>query len=241
MRQWKFAVALLALTALLVASAVFAGDRMDAGKTQVTSTMKKDMKGEMAAQVAIDKPAPDFTLTGVDGKEYSLSEFKGKDVVLEWINFDCPFVHKHYYSGNMPDLQEKYIGKDGVIWLSICSSAPGKQGYYTGDKLSKRMKDAHWNATAYLVDADGAVGRMYGAKTTPHMFIIDKDGILRYDGAIDDTPSTRVEDLKTAKNYVSAALDEIMADKAVATKTSTPYGCSVKYGEMTKPKSDKTM
>jgi peroxiredoxin len=179
-------------------------------------------------QARLNETAPDFKLKDSNGKEHSLSDFKGKIVVLEWINFECPFVKKHYDSKNMQSLQEKYTAK-GVIWLAICSSAPGKQGNFSSEEINKRSKDHNAKFTAYLIDEDGKVGKMYGAKTTPHMFIIDKDGKLVYAGGIDDKASTDVEDVKTAKNYVSAALDELLNGKQVTTQSSTPYGCSVKY------------
>jgi glutathione peroxidase-family protein len=216
---------------------LIAGDKTEAQKGEKAATMegkmKGEMKGEMKAQATIDAPAPDFTLRSVDGKEYSLASLEGKQVVLEWVNFDCPFVKKHYSSGNIPELQEKYASNDEVVWLTICSSAPGMQGNINGDGLAERMESEQWQATAYLLDEDGQVGRLYGAKTTPHMFIIDDEGILRYAGAIDDIPSTRVEDIDDATNYVSTALDNIMADKAVSTKSSTPYGCAIKYAGQT--------
>lgn len=179
-------------------------------------------------QARLNETAPDFKLKDSNGKEHSLSDFKGKIVVLEWINFECPFVKKHYDSKNMQSLQEKYTAK-GVIWLAICSSAPGKQGNFSSEEINKRSKDHNAKFTAYLIDEDGKVGKMYGAKTTPHMFIIDKDGKFVYAGGIDDKASTDVEDVKTAKNYVSAALDELLNGKQVTTQSSTPYGCSVKY------------
>jgi peroxiredoxin len=178
--------------------------------------------------VDIDKPAPDFTLPDVRGESHSLSSYKGKFVVLEWTNFDCPFVHKQYDSGQMQKLQGTYTSK-GVIWLRICSSAEGKQGHYTADEIQKRLGEDKSKATAYLVDAEGSVGRIYGAKTTPHMFVINPEGVLIYTGAIDDKPSTNVADISRATNYVAAALDNSLAGKPVAVKTSTPYGCSVKY------------
>ena len=174
------------------------------------------------------KPAPGFTLKDAQGKEHSLAEFKGKYVVLEWVNFGCPFVKKHYGSGNMQGLQAEYTGK-GVVWLSICSSAPGKQGYFEGETLKEQLAERNSHATYYLSDAAGEVGRVYGAKTTPHMYVITGDGTLAYMGGIDDKPSTRVEDLKTAKNFVDTALDEIAQGKQVTTTTSRPYGCTVKY------------
>ena len=176
----------------------------------------------------VDEPAPGFTLTSTDGKQFSLSEFRGKYVVLEWVNYDCPFVRKHYSSGHMQKLQATYTGKD-VVWLSICSSAPGKQGHFEGEDLTDRIVGEKAKPTAYLVDADGTVGRMYEAKTTPHMFVIGPDGVLLYAGAIDDIASTDADDLAIARNYVTAALDAAMAGKPVEVKTSKPYGCSVKY------------
>ncbi len=242
MRVWKIALAMLTVAALVAASVVIAGEKMEAGKMEAKKgEMMEKMEGKMTAEIAIDQPAPNFSLMGVDGKTYSLADFKGKNVVLEWVNFDCPFVKKHYHSGNMQQLQQQYGGKEDIVWLSICSSAPGMQGNFTGEELTERIKQEEWSGSAYLIDADGSVGRMYGAKTTPHMFVIDKEGVLRYAGAIDNIPSTRVEDVKEATNFVSAALDNIMANKAVATKSSTPYGCSVKYAKDSKAEANKTL
>jgi hypothetical protein len=147
---------------------------------------------------------------------------------LEWVNFDCPFVKKHYNSGNMQALQASYTGKD-VVWLSICSSAPGKQGYFEDGELKQRLEKEGSNATAYLIDSDGQVGKMYNAQTTPHMYIIGPEGVLRYAGAIDDKPSTKLEDVEDADNYVKDALASLMAGKEIATKATKSYGCSVKY------------
>lgn len=181
---------------------------------------KKDVK--------VDKPAPDFTLVDTNGKKHSLSDYKGKFVVLEWVNFGCPFVKKHYNSGNMQNLQKMYT-KKGVVWLTICSSAPGKQGYYEGGEINAILEKKKAAPTAYLLDPEGTVGKMYGAKTTPHMYVINPEGLLIYAGGIDDKRSTRLKDVETAHNYVKAALDAAMAGKPVPTKTATPYGCSVKY------------
>jgi peroxiredoxin len=186
---------------------------------------------DAAAPVAVvDKPAPDFTLPGTDGKKYTLTDFKGKYVVLEWNNPDCPFVKKHYNTGHMQALQKEYTGKD-VVWLTVCSSAPGKQGYYPAAEVEKMCAEKKVSATSYLQDPDGTVGRMYGAKTTPNMFVINPDGILIYSGAIDDKPSTKTADLDGAANYVRSCLDAAMAGKPVGTKSTTPYGCSVKYAD----------
>ena len=180
------------------------------------------------AQVVSDQAAPNFTLTDTNGQKHSLADYKGKFVVLEWFNPDCPFVKKHYNSGNMPNLQKQYTAK-GVIWLSINSSAPGKQGNYTPQGFNKFMADKGASPTAVLLDTDGKVARLYDAQTTPHMFVIDPKGMLIYQGAIDDTPGTDIADLKTAKNYVSAALDAAMNGKPVAVSTTKSYGCSIKY------------
>lgn len=180
------------------------------------------------AQVQIDAKAPKFTLTDSNGKEHSLVDFSGKYVVLEWINFDCPFVKKHYNSKNMQKLQKEFTDQD-VVWLLICSSAEGKQGHFDNDEINKRLGEAGANATAYLVDEDGTVGKKYGAKTTPHMFIINPEGNLIYAGAIDDKPSTKVEDIDGAVNYVREALNSAFEGKEVEVKTSVAYGCSVKY------------
>lgn len=176
----------------------------------------------------IGKQAPDFTLVDVNGKTHKLSDYKGKFVVLEWINLDCPFVKKHYDSENMQKLQKKYTEK-GVIWLAICSSAPGKEGHFTADEIKKRLEKHKANLTAYLIDESGNVGRLYSAKTTPHMYIIDKDGKLIYAGAIDSIRSTDKADIAKAENFVDKALSEALAGKEVTTKTTQPYGCSVKY------------
>lgn len=172
--------------------------------------------------------APAFTLTDIDGKKVSLSDYKGKYVVLEWVNYGCPFVVKHYDTGNMQALQKEATGK-GAVWLSICSSAEGKEGYLTTDEWKKESGDRKVNSTAILVDADGKVGRMYDAKTTPHMFIIDPKGNLIYKGAIDDQPNTKKDSVKGAKNYVRNALNEAMAGQTVSEKSTEAYGCSVKY------------
>ena len=180
------------------------------------------------AAAVVGQAAPAFTLPDTHGGRHSLSDLKGKMVVLEWVNFECPFVGKHYGSGNMQKLQKAYTGK-GVVWLSINSSAEGKQGYFAPEKIDALLKEKGAAPTAYLIDTDGAVGREYGAKTTPHMYVIDPGGRVIYTGGIDDTPSTDQADVATAKNFVSAALDEALAGKPVTTASSTPYGCSVKY------------
>lgn len=176
----------------------------------------------------LGQPAPDFTLADQSGKPVKLSDAKGKLVVLEWFNKGCPFVRKHYGSKNMQGLQKKYA-KKGVVWYSIVSSKPGKEGHLTPAEATAEMKSAGMGSKAILLDEKGDVGRMYSAKTTPHLFVVDKTGALIYMGAIDDTASPDPADIKGSKNYVAAALDEALAGKPVSTPSSTPYGCSVKY------------
>jgi len=221
-------IILLALTALTVAA--IAGCTGSAEKAEAGKQTNADAAetGGQHMHAAVGQMAPDFTLVDAHGKTHSLSEYKGKFVVLEWVNFGCPFVRKHYDSNNMQTLQANYTGQD-VVWLSICSSAPGKQGYFTGQELLDRIKSEKSNASAYLVDADGTVGRLYGAKTTPDMFIIDPAGMLVYAGAIDDKPSTDQADINGANNYVRLALDAARGGQPIVTASTTSYGCSVKY------------
>ncbi len=180
------------------------------------------------ADVNPGSSAPGFTLTDTRGATHSLSDFAGHVVVLEWINTDCPFVKKHYGPGNMQSLQESY-GAKGVVWLSICSSTPGKQGHFTPEEWNQILEANGSNAKAVLLDTDGQVGLAYGAKTTPHLFVIAPDGTLVYNGAIDDKPSTRSEDIEGARSYISEALDAVLAGEPVPVARTTPYGCSVKY------------
>jgi peroxiredoxin len=172
--------------------------------------------------------APDFTATDSNGVQRSLSQYAGKYVVLEWHNNGCPYVRKQYNSGNMQKLQKEWTAR-GVIWLTVISSAPGRQGYVTAAEENAYLKQMNASPTAALLDPTGALGHLYDAKTSPHMFIINPSGRLIYDGAIDDKPTTDLADVATATNYVSQALEEAMAGKAVTVATSRPYGCSVKY------------
>ncbi len=181
-----------------------------------------------AAEAQVGNPAKDFSLPDSTGKTHSLSDYRGKIIVLEWLNHGCPYVKKHYNSGNMQKLQKTYAAK-GVIWFSIVSSAPGKQGYMTPEEATETVKQKNASPKAVLLDPEGNAGKLYGAKTTPHMFIIDSDGILVYNGGIDDIRSTSTDDIDKAKNYVQMALDELLAGKDVSVRTSQPYGCSVKY------------
>jgi peroxiredoxin len=181
-----------------------------------------------AKSATVGQSAPDFTLTGGDGKTHALADFKGKFIVLEWTNPQCPFVHKFYDSGTMQALQKKETAK-GVVWLRINSSAEGHEGYQTVADLASYEKSHNVASTESLLDPSGQVGHLYGARTTPHMFVIDPKGVLIYAGGIDNTPSADPADIATATNYVTAALDEAMAGKPVTTPTAQPYGCSVKY------------
>lgn len=181
-----------------------------------------------AFAVESGSPAPDFKLEGVSGKPVSLSSLKGKIVVLEWLNHGCPFVKKHYGSQNMQTLQRKYT-KEGVVWLSIISSAEGKQGYVTAGEGLKEKTEQQSVATDVLLDSKGTVGQLYGAKTTPHMYVIAKDGTLAYQGAIDDKADTEQASVKGARNYVAEAVDSLMAGKKVSVPSTKAYGCGVKY------------
>ena len=179
-------------------------------------------------QARLGAPAPNFTLLDSNGHSVSLADFKGKTVVLEWTNHECPYVRKHYGGNNMQGLQKKWTAQ-GVVWLTLISSHPGAQGFVHGLEANKLTEERGAVPSAVLLDPKGGVGRSYGAQVTPHMYVITGDGALVYMGGIDDKPTTRLEDLKTAKNFVDAALSEVAAGKAVTVKTSRPYGCSIKY------------
>jgi peroxiredoxin len=183
-----------------------------------------------AFAVRVGDPAPDFTGTGSNGRTQTLSQYKGKYVVLEWSNRDCPFTRKHYESGNMQSLQKEWTAK-GVVWLTVLSSAPGQEGYVTASEENAQLARVHAAPTAAVLDPSGRIGREYEAKTTPDMYVIDPSGKLIYAGAIDDHPTPDADDIKVSKNYVSEALTQAMAGGAVAPSSTRPYGCSVKYGE----------
>jgi peroxiredoxin len=180
----------------------------------------------------VGEPAPAFRGTDTRGQVHALSDFKGKFVVLEWHNQGCPYVKKHYSSGNMQRLQKEWTGK-GVVWLTVISSAPGAQGHVTAEQADAYVRERQAAPTAVILDASGEIGRAYDAKTTPHMIVIDPAGRLIYDGAIDDKPTTDVADVASAQNYVSAALAAAMAGRPVVTAATKPYGCSVKYASGT--------
>jgi hypothetical protein len=176
----------------------------------------------------IGKTAPAFTAKDVKGEAVSLADLKGKVVVLEWVNHECPFVKKHYKSGNIPKLQTDYTAKD-VVWLTVSSAAEGKQGYLEPTKMGERSAAEGSKATHILMDTDGVVGKAYAAKVTPQMFIICKEGTLRYDGAIDSKPTTDEADIATADKLFTEALDAVIAGSEVKNAKNKPYGCGVKY------------
>ena len=183
-----------------------------------------------AATPTVGSAAPDFTLPDAAGSTVSLDQYKGKYVVLEWTNPGCPFVRKHYDSGNMEKLQAEYT-KKGVVWLTIDSSAPGAQGYLKGEDAKKAKEGDYKAATALLLDGDGKVGHLYGATNTPDMIIVNPEGKVVYTGAIDSIPSADKSDIAQATNYVATGLDDALAGKPIGKAVSKPYGCSVKYKE----------
>lgn len=176
----------------------------------------------------IGKPAPAFTAVDSNGKSHALSDFKGKTVILEWTNDGCPYVKKHYGAGNMQKIQ-KDLTAEGAVWLSVISSAPGKQGHVDGKGANALVAAQGSAPTAVLLDPTGKVGKLYEAQTTPHMYVIDGKGVLRYMGAIDDQPNTDASTIAKARNYVREAFAAVKAGKQVAATATDPYGCSVKY------------
>ncbi|MGE3146681.1 MAG: thioredoxin family protein [Pseudorhodoplanes sp.] len=181
-----------------------------------------------AAELKIGDTSPDFTIVNSDNKPVKLSDFRGKTVVLEWTNDGCPYVRKHYGTGNMQALQKKWTDQ-GVVWLSVISSPPGEQGYAEGPRANQLTAERKASPTAVLLDPKQQVARAYGAMATPTMYVINGDGKFAYMGAIDDKPTSRPADVEGAKNYVDQALAEIKAGKAVSTTTTRAYGCVVKY------------
>jgi len=180
-----------------------------------------------ALAIVPGQPAPAFSVTDLAGKPVNLADYKGRTVVLEWNNFGCPFVQKHYRSGNMQALQKKYGNE--VVWLAVNSTTRGSSDYEEPKRLDATLRDFKAAPARYLMDEPGVMGMAYGAKVTPHMYVIDPQGKVVYNGAIDDKRSTNPDDVKTSKNYVVAALDELKAGKPVSTPATTPYGCTIKY------------
>jgi peroxiredoxin len=180
------------------------------------------------AAAKVGEPAPGFTAPATSGSPVSLADYRGKLVILEWTNHDCPYVRKHYETGNMQALQKDATGQ-GVVWLTIISSSPGTQGYVTPAEANELTASRKAMPTAVLLDPTGAVGHLYGATNTPHMYLVDKAGLLVYAGAIDDKPTTRRSDVPGATNYVRAALEAVSAGQPVKTPVTRAYGCTVKY------------
>jgi peroxiredoxin len=201
---------------------------MIARRTLLAAAVCLGVAAPAFAEPQLGQPAPAFKAVDADGHARSLSDFAGKTVVLEWTNSGCPYVGKHYGSGTMQALQRRETA-DGVVWLTVSSSAPDMQGYFTARAAKAWAAKERWGGSAILLDSDGKIGRAYGAKNTPHMFVIDKAGRVAYMGGIDDRPFADPESLKGAKPYVALALADLKAGRAVATPVSQPYGCSVKY------------
>lgn len=183
----------------------------------------------VAAAPQVGEPAPDFSVVDTQGTVHSLSDFAGQTVVLEWTNHECPFVAKHYGAGNMQDQQRQGRNDHDVVWLSVISSKPGSQGHVSPERADELTASRDAYPTAVLLDESGDMGRAYDARTTPHMYIIDAEGTLRYMGGIDSIPSADQDDIPEATQYVMAALDEMAAGQAISQTTTRPYGCSVKY------------
>ncbi|MDW8200395.1 MAG: thioredoxin family protein [Cyanobacteriota bacterium SKYGB_h_bin112] len=222
----------LAIAATLVATACAPKVTETTASPEATASPAQTVAATDAsatkADVSVGKPAPNFTAVDSNGKSHQLSDFKGKVVVLEWTNHECPFVRKHYESENMQKIQKQATEK-GVVWLSVVSSAPGNQGYVDGAKANSLTKERNASPTAVLLDPDGKLGRLYGARTTPHMFVIAADGTLAYMGAIDSIASSNKADVAKAENYVTKAIEQVLKGEPVTNAVTQPYGCSVKY------------
>lgn len=216
------------ITFAAASALMLAGCGDQAGKVAENAAENQATEQADASQGA-GQMAPAFQLANAKGGQVSLADFRGKTVVLEWSNEGCPYVKKHY-TGAMQALQKEAVGK-GIVWLTIISSAPGEQGFVEGEQARNWATRFNAGFTHLLLDPTGATGRAYGAKTTPDMRIIDGEGRIIYAGGIDDKPTHDVEDLKTAKNFVRAALDDVAAGRPVATAYAKPYGCSIKYGD----------
>ena len=203
---------------------------MNAATSLLCASLLIGFSASAAASAQIGQPAPNFSLNGADGKTYQLADYRGKPVVLEWHNPECPFVKKHYGAGNMQKQQADAIAM-GAVWLTVNSGAAGKQGQLDVTSATALIADVSGKQSAYLFDTDGSVGRAYGARTTPHMYVIDKDGTLRYAGGIDSIASADKSDIAAATQFVPQVLAELAAGKALTTDRSEPYGCSVKYAD----------
>jgi alkyl hydroperoxide reductase subunit AhpC len=195
----------------------------------IAAVLVTGFAAHLAAAPQIGQPAPDFSVADTAGEVHSLADFKGQKVILEWTNHDCPFVVKHYQSGNMQDQQRLARKEHDAIWLTVISSKPGSQGHVSPDQADELTATRNAYPTAVLRDESGDMGRAYDARVTPHMYIIDEDGILRYMGGIDSNPSRNPEDIPDSTQYVVAALEELAAGRDVSDSVTRPYGCTVKY------------
>ena len=196
--------------------------------TACTSDSEAASSSPIPDSPPVNQPAPAFTVSDTRGNTHTLDAYRGKWVVLEWFNHSCPYTKKHYKSDNMQSLQREYTGR-GVVWISVISSAPGKDGYGSAADADKLTIEKKASPSFVVRDTAGTLGRMYGARNTPHLFVIDPAGVLRYAGAIDDKPTSKAKDVKDAKNYVKAALDAGLSGQPIAVATTQPYGCDVKY------------
>jgi peroxiredoxin len=196
--------------------------------TFVTACILNSSQMSYAQPAVVGAPAPEFTVTDANGATHSLSQYKGKNVVLEWFNPECPFVKKFYKNGDMPKLQKQVV-EGGDVWLTINSSAEGRPGHLNASNAKEVQTALGLSSTALLLDPEGTVGMAYGARTTPHLFVIDAQGTLAYAGAIDSAPSTDPDDIAKATNYVTEAITALKSGKKVTTSSTDPYGCSVKY------------
>lgn len=218
----------LLLGGAIVAAAALTAGAIIAGGAGNSGAAKAAAVAAGAGAPAIGARAPEFSVVDVNGATRTLAEFAGRTLVLEWTNKDCPYVRKHYGAGNMQGLQ-RAAAADGVVWLTVLSSAPGTQGHLDAAGAIANMEAVNAGPAAFLLDPEGAMGRAYNAQTSPHMFVINSEGVLVYQGAIDDRPSADAASLQGATNYVTAALEALAAGRAVETAETVAYGCSVKY------------
>lgn len=230
-KHGKTTKSLLGITTigLFFLTSVGVGAVSNASKVSDSSRSAQSPNTMEVAVARVNTAAPNFTGVDSNGKTHNLSDFKGKVVVLEWSNHECPFVRKHYGSGNMQKLQKEATGK-GVVWLTVLSSAAGQQGYVSASQANELSKSRNASPTAVILDPDGKIGKLYGARTTPHMFVIGADGNMKYMGAIDSIASANAADVAKADNYVRNAVNALVAGKQVTRATTQPYGCTVKYG-----------
>ena len=230
-KNGKATKSLLGITTmgLFVLMSVGVGAVSNTSRVSDSSRSPQSQSTMEVAVARVNTAAPNFTGVDSNGKSHNLSDFKGKVVVLEWSNHECPFVRKHYGSGNMQKLQKEATGK-GVVWLTVLSSAAGQQGYVSASQANELTKSRNAAPTAVILDPDGKIGKLYGARTTPHMFVIGADGNMKYMGAIDSIASANAADVGKANNYVRDAVNALVAGKQVTTATTQPYGCTVKYG-----------